>query len=736
MLKQLTDQPDAFIQVTRPVLEALRQMAAARDPQAVINALRQHVLGGALDYASLIELGYGATGEPIAHIVASTDSERDPGADLPDSLRTGALHESLVAESPQAVESQYKDIGEYFDAPLGAAGLAVLPLYSRDRLVGYVLIAAQQTYRFHDNEVMVLQTLADQAAAVLDNHGLLMNISRVTEQLDLINALTHEMAGVLDLDELGQRVATTLADVMPLTHLSFAFHEPGETTVSTQTPHGKPLAETIDLSGTRIEEAITTERTIHVVDTSELAVSSWWQAVDAASLIIAPLVARDRVIGTLNLAADTTGGFSNDDAELAGQLAAQMGVSIENMRLFDQVQVSLREASTLYSASVALNATHNLDGAYDAVLTTLSTVLSTDHISLFIGGPNPREELQYVEVAAEWHDGIVRSGEENLPRYAISNAPVVGQFVQSRANLIFNDLANENRLDQAVRMDFVARGVKGLMLLPVSTGATWLGAVLVHARDGEAFTDEQARAARNILDQAAAVIDSHLVLGRAQQFAEREATLRELSAALSNTVDPDIIFNVLLDGLQEAIPHQACNILVVRDGAATPAALRGYTNQGVNETNLWQLKIPVEAADNLQQMVNTRHPYIVSDTETYEDWVTTPETAWVKSYIGAPVFLENELIGFISLDSAAPNQFTEDHTGLLQAIADQAALAIQNARQYQDNTRRAQFAGTINTVAAELQRTDTVDGVMEATVRVLRDSFAEYDIAPAPQCAR
>jgi GAF domain-containing protein len=200
MLKQLTDQPDAFTQVTRPVLDALREMAAARDPEAVINALRQHVLGGALDYASLIELGFGPIGEPTATIVASTDPNRDHNVALPPSLRTGALRETLISESPQAVPVAYEDVGAYFDAPLGAAGLAAFPLYSRDRLVGYILIAAQQTYRFHDNEVRVLQTLADQAAAVLDNYGLLLNISRATEQLDLINALAHEMAGLLDLD--------------------------------------------------------------------------------------------------------------------------------------------------------------------------------------------------------------------------------------------------------------------------------------------------------------------------------------------------------------------------------------------------------------------------------------------------------------------------------------------------------------------------------------------------------
>jgi GAF domain-containing protein len=515
---------------------------------------------------------------------------------------------------------------------------------------------------------------------------------------------------------------------MPLTHLSFAFHEPGATTVTTKTPFGKPLTETIELNGTRIEEAITAGRTIHIADTSELAVSKWWQDIGAASLIITPLLARDRMIGTLNLAADQAGGFSHDDAEIAGQLAAQMGVSIENMRLFNQVQTSLQEASTLYSTSLALNATQTLGEAYNTALDTVAALTGAGRISLLIGGPNPREELAYLDMVARWEDGVVTSG-VNLPQYPLADAPVIGQFAQSRANLIFNDLATDTRVDSAVRAEYAERGVNALMLLPISTGATWVGGMLVEARNGQQFSNEQARVARSVLDQAALVIDSQLILNRSQQYAEREAALRSLSAALSSTSDPDMVFTVLLDGLQTAIPHDAANILVIRDGKATPAAIRGYAAQGVDEDSLRQLAIPVEAADNLRAMMNTRRPYVVADTHTYEDWVTTPETAWVGSYAGAPIFVENEFIGFISLDSSERNKFSNNQADLLQAFADQAALALQNARQFSESQRRAQFAGTISTVTAELQRTDTVDGVMQTAIRVLRDSIAEYDFA-------
>ena len=64
-------------------------------------------------------------------------------------------------------------------------------------------------------------------------------------------------------------------------------------------------------------------------------------------------------------------------------------------------------------------------------------------------------------------------------------------------------------------------------------------------------------------------------------------------------------------------------------------------------------------------------------------WVRSiPSTTWIKSYIGAPIISKGKLLGFINLDAETSNFFKEEHINRLQAFANQAAIAIQNAQLY------------------------------------------------------
>ncbi len=96
-----------------------------------------------------------------------------------------------------------------------------------------------------------------------------------------------------------------------------------------------------------------------------------------------------------------------------------------------------------------------------------------------------------------------------------------------------------------------------------------------------------------------------------------------------------------------------------------------------------KIRFPVDSSPSLQKMCETQQPFIVPDTREYPGGVDIPETRWVRSYLGAPIFVNEETIGFINLDSATPEFFTPAHAAKLQAFADQAASAIQNARLYE-----------------------------------------------------
>jgi signal transduction histidine kinase len=88
-------------------------------------------------------------------------------------------------------------------------------------------------------------------------------------------------------------------------------------------------------------------------------------------------------------------------------------------------------------------------------------------------------------------------------------------------------------------------------------------------------------------------------------------------------------------------------------------------------------------------MVETGRPLIVPDVQTQPAWMDFSEARWVHSYAGVPIRIKEQIIGFLHLDSATPGFFSPVQAERLQAFADQAAVAVENARLHDEIRRHA-----------------------------------------------
>ena len=89
-----------------------------------------------------------------------------------------------------------------------------------------------------------------------------------------------------------------------------------------------------------------------------------------------------------------------------------------------------------------------------------------------------------------------------------------------------------------------------------------------------------------------------------------------------------------------------------------------------------------------KEIIRSKKYKITPNTEQSKDWITIPETAWIKSHIISPILEDDIVIGFVNVDSTTPDFFTEEHAKLLTAFTDQVSTALKNARQYEATQRR------------------------------------------------
>ncbi len=155
--------------------------------------------------------------------------------------------------------------------------------------------------------------------------------------------------------------------------------------------------------------------------------------------------------------------------------------------------------------------------------------------------------------------------------------------------------------------------------------------------------------------------------------------LRDTAAALNSTLNLDELLERILENLNRVVHHDMSNIMLIEDGVARIVRQRGYERLGPAILQAaTALRFPINETPEAQLMIATGRPVIIDDVRVYPHWRGT----WTTNYMGAPIHIGQEVIGFLALDSVEPGVFTERDADRLQAFANQAAIAIQNARLY------------------------------------------------------
>jgi signal transduction histidine kinase len=136
--------------------------------------------------------------------------------------------------------------------------------------------------------------------------------------------------------------------------------------------------------------------------------------------------------------------------------------------------------------------------------------------------------------------------------------------------------------------------------------------------------------------------------------------------------------------------------------------------------------IGLQIADtpDLRRMATTRKPSVIPDTLADPDWLCTPGFEWIRSFVGAPVCEEDRILGFLTVESATPDYYGAEDAAHLQAFADQAAVAIRNARLFAETSHRAEQMATLNRIGLAITSGLELNRVLEALYEQCRQVVA------------
>lgn len=157
--------------------------------------------------------------------------------------------------------------------------------------------------------------------------------------------------------------------------------------------------------------------------------------------------------------------------------------------------------------------------------------------------------------------------------------------------------------------------------------------------------------------------------------------LYETSQALTSTLEFNDVLDQILKNVGRVVPTDSANIaLLDKEGILHYVHFHGYEQHQISLDEIKTVSFSVDTSAIFKRITETNEPYIIPDTHSHPDWTVIPSGAWIRSYAGMPIRVHNKVIGFLNLDSSTPGLYTLEHLDSLKAFANQAAIAVENAR--------------------------------------------------------
>ncbi|MBE2243424.1 MAG: GAF domain-containing protein, partial [Burkholderiaceae bacterium] len=617
--------------------------------------------------------------------------------------------------TPQVMAERGGQVIDGSKAPM--SGMFV-PMVADSDVRGYISIQNVERFdAFTEADLRLLQTLAASLGTALENARLFDETQRLFKQseqraaeLALLNGIQQGMAEEMNFQAIVDLVGDKLREVFASGDIAINWRDEaaGMRRILYAYEHGArrhypPVADSLERP---IDRALLQRRPVIVGDQAHadrLGLHHFEGSDVSLSSVFVPMFSGERFLGAIvieDYARENA--FGDADARLLSTIAASLGVALENARLLEDTQRRERESSALAAVGRDLSATLDLATVLDRIAGHAKELLAAQSSAIFLpDASNGR------------YRAIVALGELATALQATAIEPgegIIGRLLQSGRAEFVNDAAADPRALQLPGTP--AASGERLMVVPLlGAGAAVLGAMAVWRGGGDAFDARDLAFLEGLSRQAAIALHNARLFDETREaLGQQTATAEVLQVISSSVADTAPVFDKILDSCERLFATDQLAIFIAGDdGLLHAGALRGAAIQAMTAA----LPRPLgETATGLA--IRERRTIYIADTATAPDLPLATRAAvdLVGHYSGvfAPMLCEERGIGSILVMRQPPQPFAAKEIALLRTFADQAAIAIQNARLFRETqealerqTATAEILGVISASPSDVQ---------------------------------
>jgi GAF domain-containing protein/DNA-binding response OmpR family regulator/HAMP domain-containing protein/anti-sigma regulatory factor (Ser/Thr protein kinase) len=403
-------------------------------------------------------------------------------------------------------------------------------------------------------------------------------------------------------------------------------------------------------------------------------VPSTKEQVAGEAVVRMPLTVRGQEIGMLEMEGEKPS-LSEQEQAFVNEIGVQTALALENARLFEQTQQQVQDLETVNSIGQMITSAMNREHLLYMLYQQVSTVCNTQdfYVGIYAAG---RDEVTFPI--------YYERGEELEVAALPIESSLSGQIVKTGKPLLMH-----------TRQEIEARGLalngeppRSYLGVPMQLGERLSGLIAVQDFQRErAFNERHMRIITAIATQAATALENTRLFEEARHRALQLATAAETGKAASSLLDMGELLASVVELIRIRFGYYHASIFLLDDDKKY-AVLAKSTNPDYQER---EYKLAVGKESLIGWVSSTGRSHVVRDTDTEADQLKSNMLPLARSELAIPLRRGEDMIGALDVQGTESERFSQDEVAVLELLADQVAIAIENARLYQETQRRARL---------------------------------------------
>ena len=618
----------------------------------------------------------------------------------------------VVNEGKSIILRNDEEVGKiealHFGSSRQVQSVIAVPLRVNDQVIGMISTHSYEAYAYDAEEQSLLEMLATHAATAIENNRLFELEKKRRQEAETLRQAASVISSTLDPKTVAREILAALKQIILFDSGSVFLHEGNKLSIAMA--EGYEYSEKLlNLSFSDDDEFFQAVKITHqpviVEDTQKDSRFKYWgDSHLVRGWMVVPLISRGRVLGAIALDSLQPGAFNEKIGHTAMALAYQAAASIENAHLFQEQSQRSKIIEALADIANDIATTREVLPALDQITQRALDLLNANHVAVYL------LQDDHITLKTVTAHGVYRNE-------LLSHTRKVGEGITGNVFLhgkpeIVNNTSEDPRRVIVPGTPRKETQLESLMSSPLTLRGKTIGVINAwRLKEKGLFNETELNFLVGIAHQVSICIESSRLFQETNRQAQEAAAIAEVGRDISATLQ--------LDTVLERIASYAMNLLHAETGAVYLANTATATLQAIAALGKDSKEIkgdPLTLGTGILGSIALQNiGEIVNDTANDPRAIVVKGTEKnpLEHLMAVPILLKEKHTGLIAIwRSGMGSEFAPRELDFLTSLARQAAVAIENARLFNEAQRRLKELETINRISTSLRMTQTLDEML------------------------